>query len=326
VRLTGAIQTDVLEYQPPPQFESHQRLTGTASLSAQLIRLLTFYYPEPQPERCNPFMSDRIAFIGGGNMASAIIGGLIQQGLDSQHIDVIEPLAEARAKLLSSFGISALEQAGPALAATALVVWAVKPQTFKDAALAAAAHTRQALHLSVAAGIRSDSMAAWLGSERIVRAMPNTPALIGKGITGLFARAGTSTADRKRVSQIIATTGDLLWLDAEEQLDTVTALSGSGPAYVFYFMEAMTTAGVEMGLSREQAHQLAVATFAGASELARSSTDSPQALRQRVTSKGGTTYAAISAMENNDMRALFIDAMYAARERARQLGDEFGAA
>jgi len=179
--------------------------------------------------------------------------------------------------------------------------------------------------LSVAAGIRSDSIAAWLGSERIVRAMPNTPALIGEGITGLFARASVTANDIAFVEQIMTTTGEFLWLDAEDKLDVVTALSGSGPAYVFYFMEAMTTAGTEMGLSREQANQLAVATFSGASALAKSSSESPQVLRQRVTSKGGTTFAAISSMEDNDMRALFIDAMYAARERARELGDEYGA-
>jgi pyrroline-5-carboxylate reductase len=156
--------------------------------------------------------------------------------------------------------------------------------------------------------------------------MPNTPALIGQGISGLLARDGVSSADKALVEQVMATTGELLWLDAEEQLDAVTAMSGSGPAYVFYFMEAMTMAGVEMGLSREQAHQLAVSTFAGASTLAKTSTEPPQVLRQRVTSKGGTTFAAIASMEENDVRALFIDALYAARERAKELGDEFGAA
>jgi pyrroline-5-carboxylate reductase len=270
-------------------------------------------------------MNERIAFIGGGNMASAIISGLIKQGHPAQHIDVLEPLAEARNKLQATFGITSHAQADSFLAGAALVVWAVKPQTFKEAALAAAPHTAQALHLSVAAGIRSDSIAAWLGNERVVRAMPNTPALIGQGISGLFARASVSSADRTLVEQVIATTGQSLWLDAEEQLDAVTALSGSGPAYVFYFMEAMTMAGVEMGLNREQAHQLAVSTFTGASALAQSSSEPPQVLRQRVTSKGGTTYAAISSMEDNDVRALFIDALYAARERAKELGDEFGA-
>jgi pyrroline-5-carboxylate reductase len=199
-------------------------------------------------------MNERIAFIGGGNMASAIISGLLKQGHAAQHIHVIEPAAEARDKLQSTLGITAQAQADASLASASLVIWAVKPQTFKEAALAAAAHTAQALHLSVAAGIRSDSIATWLGSERIVRAMPNTPALIGQGISGLFARASVSSADKALVEQVMATTGESLWLDAEEQLDAVTALSGSGPAYVFYFMEAMTMAGVEMGLSREQAH------------------------------------------------------------------------
>lgn len=271
-------------------------------------------------------MSERIAFIGGGNMASAIIGGLIKQGVSPQNIDVVEPSEDARKQLNSSFGITAQAQANQTLATAGLVVWAVKPQTFKDAAFAAGPFTTQALHLSVAAGIRSDSIAAWLGNERIVRAMPNTPALVGKGISGLFARPGVSGDDQIQVQKVITTTGDYLWVDTEDKLDVVTALSGSGPAYVFYFMEAMTMAGTEMGLSREQADQLAIATFVGASDLAKASADSPQVLRQRVTSKGGTTFAAINSMEDNDVRALFIDAMYAARERARTLGDEFGAA
>lgn len=271
-------------------------------------------------------MSERIAFIGGGNMASAIIGGMIKQGTPASSIDVIEPDALARDKLRASFGVQAQPQAGAFLRDAGLVVWAIKPQAFKEAVQPVAPNTKAALHLSVAAGIRSNSIATWLGSERVVRAMPNTPALVGKGIAGLFARAGVSQADKVRVSEIIATTGESLWFDSEDKLDVVTALSGSGPAYVFYFMETMTTAGCEMGLSREQAQKLAIATFAGASALAQTSTDTPQVLRQRVTSKGGTTFAAISSMEDNDVRALLIDAMYAARERAKELGDEFGAA
>jgi pyrroline-5-carboxylate reductase len=271
-------------------------------------------------------MNKRIAFIGGGNMASAIIGGLIKQGFAPHQIDVIEPFAEARDKLLSSCGITAHAQAGAFLAQADLVVWAVKPQTFKEAALQVQAHTTQALHLSVAAGIRSDSIARWLGTERVVRAMPNTPALIGQGMTALFARPGVTSADKDWISQVIATTGELIWLTAEEQLDAVTALSGSGPAYMFYFMEAMTEAGAAMGLPREQAYQLAVATFMGAGALAHASSESPEVLRQRVTSKGGTTYAAITSMEQDDIKAQFVRAMQAACQRAKELGDEFGAA
>ncbi|MDO8450413.1 MAG: pyrroline-5-carboxylate reductase [Rhodoferax sp.] len=269
-------------------------------------------------------MSKRIAFIGGGNMASAIIGGLIGQGFAPDHIDVVEPFAEAQEKLKNLYGIVAQAQSGAFLAGAAMVIWAVKPQTFKEAALQVRPHTKDALHLSVAAGIRSDSIARWVGTERVVRAMPNTPALIGKGITGLFARPAVTAEDREWVSQVVATTGESLWLETEDQLDAVTALSGSGPAYMFYFMEAMMDAGTDMGLSRAQACQLAVATFIGAGELARSSGEAPEILRQRVTSKGGTTHAAISSMEDDNIKAQFVRAMHAARRRAQELGDEFG--
>ena len=272
----------------------------------------------------NTHIGQKIAFIGGGNMASALISGLLGKGLTAAQIDVVEPFEEARQKLQSSFGITALATSGPALQRANLVVWAVKPQTFKDAALQSRSHTTKALHLSVAAGITSSSIARWLGSERIVRAMPNTPALIGKGITGLFARAGVSAADRSLVDQVIATTGDWLWLTDEAQLDGVTALSGSGPAYMFYFMEAMTEAGEQMGLPREQAYKLAVATFIGAGELARASPEAPGVLRQRVTSKGGTTHAAITSMDNSNIKNLFMQALHAARIRAREMGEEFG--
>lgn len=269
-------------------------------------------------------MSERIAFIGGGNMASAIIGGLISQGIAPSDIDVVEPFEEARDKLKTLFGLAPHAQAGGYLTEARLVVWAVKPQTFKEAALRVRFHTKSALHLSVAAGIRSDSIAHWLGCERVIRAMPNTPALIGKGITALFARPAVTPDDKKRVERVMSSTGDLLWLDAEAQLDAVTALSGSGPAYMFYFMEAMVSAGIDMGLTRAQAHELTVATFIGAGELARASEDPPEILRQRVTSKGGTTHAALSSMENDNVKTQFVRALHAARRRARELGDEFG--
>src|SRR6185369_4431792 len=156
-----------------------------------------------------------IAFIGGGNMASAIIGGLLRQGMPASAIDVVEPFAEQREKLKSQLGVEARESASDALSRAGLVLWAVKPQTFRDAAAQAAPFTGQALHLSVAAGIRSDSIAAWLGTQRIVRSMPNTPALVGKGITALFARPGVSDVDKRWVEQVIATTGEFLWVGAE---------------------------------------------------------------------------------------------------------------
>ena len=265
-----------------------------------------------------------IAFIGGGNMASAIIGGLLKRGLPSNQIQVIEPFAEQRARLAQQFQVEVSEVPGPALKRAALVVWAVKPQTFREAAEQSRPHTQQALHLSVAAGIRSDSIAHWLGSERIVRAMPNTPALIGQGMTALFARPAASDADRLAVERVVQTMGAYLWLTQEAQLDAVTALSGSGPAYVFYFIEAMIEAGIAMGLSRDQAHQLAVGTFVGASALASEATEPPDVLRARVTSKGGTTYAALTSMDQSGVKAHFISAMHAARQRASEMGNEFG--
>ena len=270
--------------------------------------------------------AQHMAFIGGGNMASAIIGGLIRQGMKPEQFFVVEPYPDTAAKLLQDFGITALTAAGPALAQADLVVWAVKPQVFSEAAAPVMPHTRGALHLSVAAGIRTDSICRWVGTDRVVRCMPNTPALVGQGITGLFPCPSVTAADKTWVEQVMATTGQFVWVDQEAQLDAVTALSGSGPAYVFYFLEAMTEAGVGMGLSAEQAYQLAVATFSGASSLAAASTESPQVLRQRVTSKGGTTYAALTAMEASGMKTSFVKAMQAAEARARELGDEFGKA
>lgn len=265
-----------------------------------------------------------VAFIGGGNMASAIIGGLLRQGMPASDIIVVEPYEAAREALQANFGIAALPEVGPALQRAALVVWAVKPQTFKDAAAAAAAHTRHALHLSVAAGITTDSIAAWLGTARLVRAMPNTPALVGKGMTGLYARPEVDADGKALIARIMGSTGQLLWVDQEQKLDAVTAISGSGPAYVFLFLEAMTRAGVDMGLTAEQAHQLAVATFQGGAELAARSDESPEVLRQRVTSKGGTTHAAITHMQEQQVPEHFIAAMRKAEARAQELATEFG--
>lgn len=271
-----------------------------------------------------------IAFIGGGNMASAIIGGLIQQGTPARHIQVVEPFAEQRSKLVQQFGVDVHALPSEALSSASLVVWAVKPQTFKEAAAQARAYTASALHLSVAAGIRSDSIAQWLDTEKVVRAMPNTPALVGQGMTALFARPAVTSADRQAVEAVLQPTGQLMWLQGnaegsgESQLDAVTALSGSGPAYVFYFLEAMIAAGVDMGLTRQAAHQLAVGTFVGASALAQAASEPPEVLRERVTSKGGTTYAALTVMENAHIKQHFMHAMEAARQRAIALGNELG--
>jgi pyrroline-5-carboxylate reductase len=267
----------------------------------------------------------KLGFIGGGNMASAIMGGLLRQGLLPEQLVVVEPFEGQRQQLLAQFGVQALAEAGPALQDCQLVVWAVKPQLFKEAATPVRPHVTQALHLSVAAGIRTDSMVNWLGCERLVRAMPNTPALVGKGMTGLFARETVSANERHTIEQLLSSTGQCLWVPREADLDAVTALSGSGPAYVFYFLEAMRQAGTEMGLDANTATRLAIGTFVGASYLAQESTEPPEVLRERVTSKGGTTYAALTHLAEKNVGPAFVEAMRAAQRRAQTLGDEFGA-
>jgi pyrroline-5-carboxylate reductase len=265
-----------------------------------------------------------IAFIGGGNMAGAIIGGLLKAGRAPASVLVVEPFEAQRDKVRSEFGVSPLAAADASLRGASLVVWAVKPQLFGAAAAPCKPHVGGALQLSVMAGIRSDAIVAATGSVQVVRAMPNTPALIGQGIAGLFARDAVTAADRAEVEAVLAPTGRTLWVDREEDLDAVTALSGSGPAYVFYFVEAMMQAAREMGLSEAQGKQLALATFAGATSLAQASDEAPELLRERVTSKGGTTHAALSMLEAHGVKAAFVQAMHAAQRRARELGDEFG--
>ena len=273
----------------------------------------------------HPNTPKTLAFIGGGNMASAIIGGLLKQGTPPNCILVVEPFEDTRLRLQAEFGVRILAVADATLAEAGLVVWAVKPQTFKEAAHQTRAFCANALHLSVAAGIRSDSIANWLSTDRVVRAMPNTPALVGLGQTGLFARPAVTASDKAWIEQVVATTGALLWVNDEPLLDAVTALSGSGPAYVFFFIESMVEAGVKMGLTPQQATQLAIGTFEGASQLAKTSAEPPSVLRERVTSKGGTTYAALTAMQNAHVGELFQAALKAAQHRAHELGDEFGA-
>jgi pyrroline-5-carboxylate reductase len=272
-----------------------------------------------------PAIRPEIAFIGGGNMASALISGLLQAGRVPATVLVIEPDDRQRARVALQFGVLALPAADQHLAGVPLVVWAVKPQAFAAAARPCARFVVDALHVSVMAGIRTDALRTATASARIVRAMPNTPALIGMGIAGLFATPAVSASDRTAAEQVLAPSSELLWLDREADLDAVTALSGSGPAYVYYFIEAMVQAAGEMGLSAEQGRRLALHTFAGATAMAQRSSETPAELRQRVTSKGGTTYAALMSLDNDSVKAAFVRALHAARERARTLGDEFGA-
>ncbi|MBB5370509.1 MULTISPECIES: pyrroline-5-carboxylate reductase [unclassified Janthinobacterium] len=270
----------------------------------------------------------KIAFVGGGNMAAALIAGLAGKLTAGANIHVIDPHAPALEKLQAQFGVSTASSAGDALRAVDVIVLAVKPQSMKEvtAQLLPFIHAeKQPLVLSIAAGIRATDLSRWLGNyPAIVRCMPNTPALIGMGITGLVASSGVTATQKAQADAILQAVGATVWLDDEAQIDPVTAVSGSGPAYVFYFIEAMQQAASELGLTAEQGTQLAIATFTGAAQLAAQSTEAVSLLRERVTSKGGTTYAALTSMEESGVKAAIVKAVKAAAERGREMGDELG--
>ena len=264
--------------------------------------------------------STRIAFVGGGNMASAILGGILRRGLAPSQIHVVEPLEAARQALQQRFGVAAEAAAGPALDGVDLLVWAVKPQVFAEAAAPVAVHVAGATQLSIMAGVRVASLQAATRVLAVVRCMPNTPALVGQGMTALFAASGVDAAARALCEAVMRCAGDALWVASEAQLDAVTALSGSGPAYVFYFLEAMQRAGAALGLDAEQARHLATRTFAGAAALAADSDEPLATLRERVTSKGGTTFAALTSLQKDGVGEAFERAMRAAHARAVELG------
>jgi pyrroline-5-carboxylate reductase len=271
-----------------------------------------------------------IAFIGGGNMATALIGGMLARGAAVDEFRVVEPLAETRARIAVRFPGLALfgEATREAVAGAALVVLAVKPQQMRQAASALAPHLAGAdapVVLSIAAGIRLADLARWLhGHARLVRAMPNTPALVGKGISGAFAAASVDAAGRALVSSVLAAVGEEVWVENEAMIDAVTGVSGSGPAYVFYFLEALEAAARDLGFAATDARKLAYATFVGAVALAQASPEEPAVLRAQVTSKGGTTERALALLEADAVKAKIVAAVKAAALRAGELGDAFG--
>lgn len=266
-----------------------------------------------------------LCFIGGGNMASALIGGLLAKGQRAGDIHVVEPLAEQRERLSKEFGVRCFAQADAAALARDVLVLAVKPQQMRAVATGIAPLLAGQLVISIAAGIRAADLSRWLGGHRrIVRTMPNTPALIGKGITGAAPMAGLAAPDRDATATILQAVGQCVWVDDEDKLDAVTAVSGSGPAYVFYFMEAMIAEGCRLGLTEQQARQLTLATFAGAAQLAMNSTEPPSILRERVTSKGGTTAAALAAFTQRELAAGIAAGLAAANQRSVEMGAEFG--
>ncbi len=266
-----------------------------------------------------------ISFIGGGNMAAALIGGLAGKVTDGGNIHVIDPNLEALQGLTQRFGVTPASEIDAMVSVSDVIVLAVKPQQMKQVIGQLRPYLTTQMVLSIAAGIRAADMSRWLGGhDVIVRCMPNTPALIGKGITGMVAGAGVSPQQRETADLIMQAVGATVWLDDETKIDAVTAVSGSGPAYVFYFIEAMQQAAQELGLTAEQGIELAKATFTGAAQLAAQSAEPVALLRERVTSKGGTTYAALTSMENAGVRQAIVNAIKAAAARGQELGDEFG--
>ena len=267
----------------------------------------------------------KISFIGGGNMAAALIGGLAGKLTAANNIHVIDINVDSIARLHKQFGVAISGEIDAAITDSDVIVLAVKPQQMKGVVAQVLPHIGKQLVLSIAAGIRASDLSRWLGGHAaIVRTMPNTPALIGKGVTGMVATAGVSTEQRAIADAILRAVGETVWLEDEALIDPVTAVSGSGPAYVFYFLEAMQQAAQEMGLTAEQGNALAVSTFVGAAELAAQSSDPVSVLRERVTSKGGTTYAALTSMEESGVKEAIVKAMKAAAARGKALGEEFG--
>lgn len=272
-------------------------------------------------------MTASIAFIGAGNMGRAILGGLVRGGHAPTRLRAADADDGARARVTAEFGVVATASNAQAAADADVLVLAVKPQQLKDVAtgLAAGLGGRRPLVLSIAAGISTASLASWFGADTpIVRSMPNTPALIGRGTSALFATAATDPAGRALAENIMRAVGSVHWLDDEALIDAVTALSGSGPAYLFRVIECMANAGEELGLAPDLARRLALETAAGASDLALGSAFDPATLRAQVTSKGGTTERALRVLDEGGLAELFGRALTAARDRSRELAAEFG--
>jgi pyrroline-5-carboxylate reductase len=266
----------------------------------------------------------RIAFIGGGNMATALIGGLLRDGTTPASIRVVEVDPQRLADLKHRFGIDGSSGPDEGLRGMDATVFAVKPQQTREACTQCRPWLDAGFVLTIAAGIRSASVAAWSGRPQVVRAMPNTPALIGAGITGMSAGTTVTPAARDLAERIMSAAGAVVWFDDESMLDAVTAVSGSGPAYVFFFIEALQAAALAMGMTAEQSRRLSIATFLGSAQLAQQSGEPVEVLRERVTSKGGTTAAALEKMRAAGLHEQIVKAVFAALERSRELAKAYG--
>jgi pyrroline-5-carboxylate reductase len=272
-----------------------------------------------------PMSNPTIAFVGAGNMAASLIGGLRAQGVPADAIRASEPGAEQRGRLNQQHGIALFSDNVEAIEGADLIVLAVKPQVMKAVCLDLAPHlTADQVIVSIAAGISCASLEKWLGERAIVRCMPNTPALLRQGVSGLFANPRVSAAQKAQAEQVLSAVGLALWLEEEAQLDAVTAVSGSGPAYFFLLIEAMTAAGEQLGLPRATAAQLSIQTALGAARMASESDVDAAELRRRVTSPNGTTEAAIKTFQAGGFEALVQQALHAAANRSAELAEQLG--
>lgn len=268
----------------------------------------------------------KITFLGGGNMANALIGGMLKQGFAAADITVIDPGSEARAKLAQAYAVNCLETANTLASVGDLLVLAVKPQQMKEAVAALVGKLGEAVVVSIAAGLDLATLSRFLGGHRrIVRCMPNTPALIGAGITGLCPAPEVDAAGRAAAERVLRAVGSTVWIADEGKMDGVTALSGSGPAYLFLFIEALQQAAADLGFTPEQGRQLAIETVQGAAALAAQSSEPAALLRERVTSKGGTTEAALKTMAEKGVKEGIVAGVMAAEARGRELGKLLGA-
>ena len=267
----------------------------------------------------------RIAFIGAGNMASSLIGGLLAKGLDAAQIRASDPGAETRARVSAEHGIELFADNAQTVQDADVIVIAVKPQVMKAVCQDLRAHLEpHQLLISIAAGITCTSLQNWLGNQPLVRCMPNTPALLGKGVSGLFATAAVTAEQRQQAEDLLSAVGIAVWVDTEAQIDAVTAVSGSGPAYFFLLIEAMADAGVKLGLPREVARQLAEQTALGAAHMAVASDVDAAELRRRVTSPAGTTEAAIKSFQADGFAASVEKALSAAAHRSAEMAEQLG--
>ena len=267
----------------------------------------------------------RISFVGGGNMATALIGGLVERGFAADGMQVVDPSDESRDRLACTFGVRTSAAVDDGFVDCDLMLLAVKPQQMRVAVAPLAGRLERQLVVSIAAGLRTGELSRWLENYRLlVRAMPNTPALIGAGITGLWADPSVDAAGREAAARVMSAVGSVVWIDDEAKMDAVTAVSGSGPAYVFHFIEALEQAGRSLGFDDVVARRLAIETTLGAARLAAGSDESPGVLRERVTSRGGTTAAALASLAESGFFDAIVRAVHAAEARGRELGDELG--